>query len=217
MAIRTIGDIAQADPWLLNHLLGKWGGVLQTFARGEDAVPVARYDDLMVIKSIGNSTTAVRDLRTMEDAKMIVWVLAESVAARMREQGFVGRTVRVSLRDDRLASCTRQAVMERPTDLAAEITAAAVGILAEEWRERRPLRTMGVSVTDFSHNNIPVQLDLFTDQPHRERLGRMEAAVDDLRRRFGPYAVRRAVLLQDQALTGFSPKEDHVIHPYSYF
>ena len=45
----------------------------------------------------------------------------------------------------------------------------------------------------------------------------IEKTIDMLRYRFGHNAVLRASALLDPKLTGFNPKEDHTIHPYSYF
>jgi len=41
--------------------------------------------------------------------------------------------------------------------------------------------------------------------------------VDKIRERFGYFSVQRALMLTDRGLTGLNPKEDHVIHPLSYF
>ena len=57
------------------------------FANGWDDSPVKREHTHALIKSIGNSTTTPRDLETDEDVKIILYVLAESVAARLRENG----------------------------------------------------------------------------------------------------------------------------------
>ncbi|HAH79312.1 MAG TPA: DNA polymerase IV, partial [Ruminococcaceae bacterium] len=59
-------------------------------------------------KSVGNSTTTIRDLTTEENVKMVLFVLAESVGRRMREQGFKGRTLTVWVRDNQLLSISRQ-------------------------------------------------------------------------------------------------------------
>ena len=45
----------------------------------------------------------------------------------------------------------------------------------------------------------------------------LERTVDRLRERFGAYSLQRCTMLQDRKLTGLNPKDDHVIHPVSYF
>ena len=96
--IVTIGQLAQTPPETLGKWFGKWGLVLSSFANGLDASPVARTGEEALIKSVGNSTTAPRDLTCDEDASIIFWMLAESVAERLREGGFMCRTVQITLR-----------------------------------------------------------------------------------------------------------------------
>jgi DNA polymerase-4 len=82
MGIRTIGDIARTDENWLVSFLGKMGSVLWAFANGYDSSPVRRENTEAPIKSIGNSTTTPRDLETDGDVKIVLFVLAESVAMR---------------------------------------------------------------------------------------------------------------------------------------
>ncbi|WP_396327412.1 DNA polymerase IV [Hydrogenoanaerobacterium sp.] len=215
--VNTIGGLAATDPKYLRQWLGKWGDMLWAFANGLDNAPVAQYDNLAIIKSIGNSTTTPRDLETDEDVKMVFYVLAESVAARMREQGFKGQVVCISIRDTELYSFTRQVKIDHPTCLASEITNTAMQLFKNNYEWYRPIRSIGISVTDFSHGDESIQLDMFCDQGRRAEQETLERTVDWLRRRFGHFCVQRAVVLQDQALTGFNPKGDHTIHPVSYF
>ncbi len=84
--IHTIGQIAEADPGFLHLILGKMGYVLSAFAHGEDRTPVSTENAKAPIESIGNSTITPRDLVSEEDVAIIVYLLAESVAARLREE-----------------------------------------------------------------------------------------------------------------------------------
>ena len=217
VGLYTIGDIATAPPQLLKTLLGKWGEILQIFARGEDTTHVSRAGDESVIKSIGNSTTTPRDLVNDEDVKMVVYVLAESVAARMREHGFKAKTVTVNVRDNQLTSVTRQCKTPVATNLADDICKAAMELFHRNYRWINPIRSIGVSAADFVIDSTPMQLDLYDDARRRDKLERIDRAADDLRRRFGTKIVQRAVLLQDSKLTALNPKDDHIIHPVSYF
>lgn len=45
----------------------------------------------------------------------------------------------------------------------------------------------------------------------------LESAVDALRNRFGHFSVQRGLLLTDLQLSSLNPKDDHVIHPESFF
>ena len=88
LGICTIGDLAGAEPSILETYLGKMGLVLHTFANGWDKTPVSVEGYRAPIKSIGNSTTTPRDLVSELDVKIILMALSESVGARLRENGF---------------------------------------------------------------------------------------------------------------------------------
>ena len=215
--IRTIGDLAQTDPSLLHSWLGKMGYVLHAFANGNDPSPVAPLGEEAIIKSIGNSTTTPRDLTCEEDVNIIFYVLAESVAARMRENGFRAKTVQISLRDTDLFSFERQCKLESPSCLASELHDAGMRLLRDNYCFRKPLRSVGIRGMDLVPIQTAMQLNFFEDPVRREKRERLEVAVDELRRRFGHAAVSRAVTMCDPSLGTINPKDDHTIHPVGYF
>ena len=215
--IRTIGDLAQTDPSLLHSWLGNMGYVLHAFANGNDPSPVAPLGEEALIKSIGNSTTTPRDLTCEEDVNIIFYVLAESVAARMRENGFRAKTVQISLRDTDLFSFERQCKLESPSCLASELHDAGMRLLQDNYRFRKPLRSVGIRGMDLVPIQTAMQLNFFEDPVRREKRERLEVAVDELRRRFGHAAVSRAVTMCDPSLGTINPKDDHTIHPVGYF
>ena len=215
--IRTIGDLARTNPELLHSWFGKMGYILHMFANGNDTTPVAPMGEAAIIKSVGNSTTTPRDLTCEEDVNIIFYVLAESVAARMREDGFRARTVQISLRDCDLFTFERQCKLSTPTCLASELHDAGMRLLRANYGFSKPLRSVGIRGTDLVPIDTAIQLNLFEDPVRREKRERLEIAVDDLRRRFGNQSVARAVTMQDASLGTINPKDDHIIHPVGYF
>ncbi len=214
--IYTIGDLAIADVNFLKNILGKNGEVIHSFANGLDYSPVRHKDDKQAVKSIGNSTTTPRDMVNNDDVKTVLTVLGESVATRMREQGLKGKTVTVTVRDKNLYHFTRQCKLRSETDVSGEIIKAAMKIFKENYIWNNPVRSIGLSVTDFNADGFE-QFDLSGSVEKREKMENLEKAVDDIRRRFGNYAVQRASLLKDCGLSRFNPHDDHVIHPVGYF
>ena len=95
--IRTIGELAEAGPERLKKWLGKWGLTLYAFAHGDDISPVAKAGSERIIKSVGNSVTAPRDIQNSEQAKIIFFSLSESVAERLRGYALKGGKVHLSL------------------------------------------------------------------------------------------------------------------------
>ena len=215
--IRTIGELANTSEKLLYSMFGKWGDVLYAFSNGLDTTLVSQFDNQPTIKSIGNSTTSPRDLANNEDVKIILFVLADSVARRLREQGFKARTVCISVRDNELCSFTRQFTMKQYTNITSEIAQEGICLFLHHYRWCKPIRSIGISVTDLVNDTVVTQLDLFTDEISREKKEHLDSAVDWLKKRFGSYCVQPAVLLSDRQLSGFDPKRDHTIHPVGYF
>jgi DNA polymerase-4 len=213
-AIYTIGELANRDIHSLRLLLGVWGETLWHFANGLDTAPVKFVGEESIVKSVGNSTTAVRDLQNIEDVKMIVYVLAESVAARFRDHGLKCTTVSISVRDKELHSFDRQGKLSVPTFLSGDIAKKALELFSANYRWDRAIRSIGVRGAELVTADGHIQLDLF-DRDKTQMEG-LESTIDKIRQRFGQYSLQRCTMLFDRKLTGFNPKEEHVIHPVSY-
>lgn len=217
LGVITIGGIANCPIDVLTRLLGKWGEVLWLFANGKDNAPVRKFDESASVKSIGNGTTCPRDLTTEEDIKLVFMVLAESVAARLRDYGLKCTGVQIMVRDNKLYYMTRQSKLSRATYLSDEILKAAMELFNQHYYWWRPVRALGLSGINLVTEHSGIELSLFENPVKIVQKENLEKAVDGLRKRFGHNAVMRAAALLDNQLTGFNPKEDHTIHPVSYF
>ena len=214
--ILTIGDLAGTDPFFLQSVFGKIGLVLSAFARGEDRTPVAADGSEIPVKSIGNSTTTPRDLTTEQDVKMVVYMLAESVASRLRRHGFAGDVVEIYVRDGELRGFSRQHKVDMPTNISEEIAREAMRLFRENYSWERPVRSIGVRVTHLKMEDHPYQISLFTSPEWREKQLKADLAVDEIRDRFGFQAVRRGLMHIDTKLSA-DDAETHVVHPHGYF
>lgn len=216
-AIFTIGDLAARDPALLKLTLGKWGLILSDFARGLDSSPVRTIDERSAIKSIGNGVTTPRDITNADDAKLVFICLAESVAARLRENGLKCTGVEITLRDNTLYTVCRQMQLPCPTCYSEDIINAAMQLLYRnyDFYTGKHLRSLGVRGINLVTADAGIQLDLFRED-ELDKKEKLAKTVDQLRYRFGHNAVLRAATLLDDSLR-INPKYDHVIHPYSYF
>ena len=207
-SIQTIGDLAQVDAEFLRARLGKMGLMLWAWANGHDTAPVLPSHQGYDMKSIGNSTTAPRDLVTEEEVKIPLRALCESVAYRLRQHELQCTTVQISLRDTSLLSFQRQVKVE-PTCLSEDILTAALD-LYRRHKPAQPLRSIGVKGSGL----VPAdcQLSLFDKATPLA----LERTLDALRRRYGNKSVQRGNMLLDPALAAVDPAE-HVIFPISYF
>ncbi len=212
--IDTIGDLARSDINFLRSILGKNGETLWLFANGLDSSRVRRKDESEDIKSIGNSTTTPRDLVDEGDVRCVLRVLCESVATRMREQGLKGNCITLSVRDVNLKSFTRQRKIKSSTNVSSEIFECAMRLFNENYTWESHIRSLGISVSGF--DEFSEQFDFEGNAEKREKLERLEKAVDVLKMRFGNYCVQRACQLERRDLSGFNPHDEHIIHPIGY-
>lgn len=219
--IYTIGQLAESNLDFLIQIFGKMGTVLWQFANGLDDSPVKSFDEHYngnerLIKSIGNSITTPRDLTNMKDVKIIIFMLTESVAMRLRETGCYCQTVAIHVRNKELHSFTRQMKLQKPSDLTNEIARAAIDLFVRNYDFSSDIRSMGVRVTDLVPDSTPIQLDIFGNEELRVRQARLDETVDGLKKRFGNLAVRRAITIDDP-MGCLDAKKDHTIHPIGFF
>lgn len=212
--IHTIGDLAQTSPDLLHRLLGKNGVMLWRFANGLDVSPVSKQGSKALIKSVGNSTTTPRDLVSDEDIKITLYVLAESVAERMRACDFLARTVQISIRDNELFSYERQGKLVFPSCSAKDLFELGFALFKEN-KPKQPIRSLGLRACDLSVQEVR-QTSLFQAEAKSQKLERLERAVDSVRGRFGHFAIRRGIMLTDTNLSNLDPVKDHTIHPVGF-
>ena len=225
MGIRTIGDLAKSDETLLVRKLGKMGSILWAFANGYDESPVKLENTSAPVKSVGNSTTTPRDMETDEDVKIVLYILAESVAARLRENGFRCRTVEISVRDKELFHFSKQVKLQNASNITKEIAEAGYRLYKDNYRLpaddkelkssrpeffQKPLRSIGIRGTDLVTDYFWEQLDMFMDPQAREKQMKMDETVDIIRKRFGFYSVQRGLMYRDRILSACDAKSDHM-------
>ncbi|WAM31338.1 DNA polymerase Y family protein [Caldicellulosiruptor naganoensis] len=212
--IKTVGQLAQTPVEYLKKILGKWGEILWIFANGLDTTPVLPplFDEN--IKGIGNSITTPRALVNFEDAEYVLYILADSVAQRLRRQHLKCTTIQVWIRDNFLFSITRQEKLSQLTYLAREIFKKSVEIFRKNWTFKTNVRSLGIRATDLVGEFEMQQLNF--DYFKKCKLESLEKTLDTLRRRFGQFCVQPALFLTQPSLKS-NPIDEHIIHPISYF
>ncbi|HET6784936.1 MAG TPA: DNA polymerase IV, partial [Erysipelotrichaceae bacterium] len=183
----------------------------------QDTSPVLVHHYEPQVKSIGNSTTAPKDLKNMDDVRIIAYILAESVAARLKEAHLMAFTVSIGVRDVNLQGFTRQYKMEQATNLSDTIAKIALDLFCKNVDFSTSLRSIGIKATDLIVEQTSEQLNLFEDPLKKQKSLSLETTIEHIRERYGFNSVQRLLMLEDTVLSGFNPKQEHVIFPESYF
>jgi DNA polymerase-4 len=196
--ITTVGQVAQLGEAALVAMLGRASGRhLHALAHNRDPRPVHLRRRR---RSIGSQRALGRSPRSADAIDAVVVALVDRVTRRMRAAGRVGRTVVLRLRFSDFSRATRSHSLPWATAHTQTILATARGLLASAMPliERQGLTLVGVAVANLE-NASAVQLMLPFDRQSGDAL---DAALDEVRDRFGANAITRAVLLgRDQGLS----------------
>lgn len=193
--IRTIGDLAQADPDILRLLLGKNGHQLWEFANGRDRSPVMRADAYVPEQSIGHGITTREDLTDDEEIRRVFLELAQEVGTRLRGARLWATGVQIAVRDKTLDVRQFDGTLPHRTQNAGEIAEGAFRLYREKYRRDAGIRSLTVRATHLLRTAEGGQYDLFYDRRRVERVESLDRAVDDIRRAFGTDAIRPAAIM----------------------
>ena len=186
LGLETVGDIATTPIATLERALGSaQGRHLHELSWGRDSRAVIPDEPE---KSVGNEETFDSDTDDHEWVRSRIAGLSDQVARRLRSAELVGRTVGLKVRFADFTTITRSRTLEVPTDVGADIYATAWGLFSALKLQRARIRLVGVRMEGLSDaDSTPTQMLLGApDHGRREA----EVAMDDLRRRYGPDAVR---------------------------
>ncbi len=195
--IFTIGDLAKADLQRLTALLGdKSARQAHAYANGIDNSPVR--DTPEDAKGYSNSITTEENITTIETANTILLSLCDSVTEHMRSDGVRANGVSVTIRYLDFRNRSHQKKLDHATDSASEVYDVAKSLLTELWKDKRPLRLMGVALNNVTKDTAAQQLSLF-DEPDRqvkqEKRERLDKTVSAIRNKFGFDAIQRGALI----------------------
>ena len=190
--VRTIGQLANVEPALPEHLLGKLGSQLWEYANGLDKSPVRPQHVKEPVKSVGNSCTFPENLTTRAQIRRGTAMLCDSVAGRLREQGLYCGAVQIGLKDAAFHSVSRQKQLPASTHLMRELLDAAMELIDRTWKPPTPIRIINVTALALTDRRETYeQLDLLAPQRTEEsaKLERLESAIDSLRKKYGSQVI----------------------------
>ncbi len=199
LGIKTIGELAQTDLSIIKSHFGKYGEVIWSFANGIDVSAVEPAPPPN--KGYGNSTTTAFDLVDASTARLVLLSLAETVSARLREDNVKISVISVGIKDYNFVYYGHQRTLDTPTNITYEIYETACQIFDEMWN-KIPIRHLGIHTSHVTTENSR-QLNIF-DNVDYEKMERLDKAVDEIRKRFGIDAIKRASFLNDKAVDHMS-------------
>ena len=202
--IRTIGQLATADPLMLTKRLGEAGEVLWRHANGRDFEPVRSYFERPRPKSIGNGMTFRHDITGEHEIKAGISALADEVAARLREENLKCTVVQVQVKSPDFKVVQKQCTLPRATWLQRELTERAMDLVKQANGYGKAIRSLTITASSLLQGDeAEEQLDFFsTDGTQKQN--DVEDTLFEIRERFGKDSIR----------LGFYRAADETEHPH---
>ena len=198
LEIRTIGELANTAPELLELHLKSHGRTLWEFANGIDSAKVIR--ERVESKGIGNSTTLPKDVTTEKEAKRVLLSLAETVGRRVRKEGVKAKMVSVEIKYHTFRSVSHQKQLSRATNTDQVLYETACELFRELW-SGEPIRLLGIRTSKLVDETEPEQMSIFDVQSAAEKRPsedekhqRLNQALDQIRKKYGEHAIMRGSL-----------------------
>ena len=192
LGIFTIGELAAADPVVLQQHLKSHGRELHKYANGIDTSPVEAEAE--AAKGYSNSITLPFDVTDRDDAKGIMLSLCENIGARIRKDNAFISVVSVTIVDMDFRKTSHQVSLSEGTNITAIIYEHACMLFDKLW-DLNPIRLIGVHTSKASDENY-TQFSLF-DTDKNEKLEKLDMAIDSIRLKYGDNAIKRARLMRD--------------------
>lgn len=190
LKIKNIGQLAAAEEDVLVSSLGKLGKQLHVYALGEDNEKVKTEAEQDPIKSVGNGLTFKRNLIGKKDIKTAVNSLADEVASRLRKYNLYASSVQVMIKNTSLKSISRQKPLAFSTNLAKDISVAAIELILENWDPNMPIRMLTITAQHLTQEPFVVQTNFLEPEKRMDKKRKqLEESIDTIRRKYGKNSV----------------------------
>jgi len=194
LGILTIGDLSRLPLPMIEKRLGKHGRQLFFLSQGIDDRPV---QPVQKAKSIGHEETFSEDVLQVTMLRKHLLSLATKVSRRLRRNNLVGKRVTLKVKYHDFVQISRSVTGEAATDDGGAIFKTCCQLLKKTEAGQRPIRLLGISISDLSLYSNPVQLPLFSSEPDPGKSKRLHHALDEIHAKFGDGAILPGALLKE--------------------
>jgi len=191
LGIHTFLDLRIMPLGMLEQRFGKHGPQMHRLSMGIDDRDVVTEHDP---KSIGHEDTFLQDITDMPLAKKELLSQANRVARRMRQDAVKGKTITLKVKYSDFTQITRSVTLPESTDDALEIFGKVCDLLDKTSVGKRPVRLLGISVSNFK-SECSDQLLLFHDETSHKKEKQLHNAMDSIYERFGDKGLQSGALI----------------------
>jgi DNA polymerase-4 len=192
LSIHTFKDLRQMPVGVLEKKFGKHGIHMHQLSMGIDERVVVTFHD---IKSIGHEDTYSKDILDLKLVKRELLSLANRVARRMRRKGLEGKTITLKVKYNDFAQITRSVTRHRYTNDSTDIYSNSCSLLKKTAVGKKPVRLLGISLSNLVDIGSGRQLSLFNDNGSNGKRKELNKTLDSIVEKFGGKGIRPGSLI----------------------
>ena len=192
--ILTFKDLRQLPATFLEKKFGKHGLHMHRLSMGIDDRDVVIGHE---VKSIGHELTFSQDITDTDTAKKELLSLSGKVARRMRRHGVTGRTITLKVKYTDFVQVTRSFTLPESTDDDSTIYSIICDLLVKTAAGKRPVRLLGVSLSQLGHRSSGTQMDLFPTYKQSEKRKDLNITLDSVHEKFGEKSILPGTLIPE--------------------
>ena len=168
-----------------------------------------RYDDLPILpehwknqvsastkKQFGILKKLMQDLENNAEVWCVMLELVQEIGTKLRTHKKKAGGIAISIRNNELFTKEWQCRISIPTQSPTYLAKTAFALFAKNYQWEHPIRSVTVRAINLFEEDCPIQYDLFTDMKSLDRQERLDAAIEQIRFRFGKDAIKNGVLFQ---------------------
>ncbi|MGD8292818.1 MAG: DNA polymerase IV [Desulfobacterales bacterium] len=194
LRIQTFRDLSRMPVEVLEKKFGKHGVHMHRLSMGiDDRIVVTDHE----VKSIGHEETFSEDIHRLDLAQKELLSLANRVARRMRRHGVEGKTITLKVKYHDFTRATRSVTRPIYTNDGADIYSNVCRLLAKTAVGRRPVRLLGISLSNLTDIDSERQLSLFSNFESDERRKDLNRTLDSIVDKFGGKGIRPGSLIDE--------------------
>ena len=151
----------------------------------------------------------------MEEIEKILLQLSEKVAGRLRKGKQMAKTVAVEVKYNDFIKASRQTTLDRCTDSGTEIYQLSKELFRELWEKdgNKSVRLLGIRTANLEEQGALEQMSIMdimaqttnkqqnaTTNISREKMKKLDKALDAIKNKYGEDKIKRASLLAEQTV-----------------
>jgi DNA-directed DNA polymerase III PolC len=184
-----IRHVAATPLEMLQLLLGNQAAGIRQFAHGIDERPLIPAREPQ--KTFSQQETFGSDLTDEEFVEATLRRMADSLFAKVREDGHSVRTLTVKVRYNDMAEDQLSESLVEPTDLETDVYGRLRQMLRRAWKRRVSLRLVSLKLSNVYDGRFRTELPLEVSALRQEARSRIASVLDELRKARGHSVILR--------------------------